>query len=667
MTTLTVDQLEMPAVTIGPENPLPRFRAADHDTRVELDESISQKDRKYMGWETGYRVLPHRMQDNYDRVKKSRKFIKINFENEYVRAEFLPELGGRLISLRDKQSGIELLEPVIDFQPTNVALRDAWFAGGIEWNTAQMGHNYLTCSPVFATEVHGSETEPVLRLYAWERTKRFPYQIDFHLPSDSRFLFARVRIINPHNEELPMYWWTNIALPQSTDRRVIMPADSVIYNAPGGFRMVDLPMLDGRDLTYATNATFAKEYFFRIPETERPWIAYVDAGGNGLIHTSTARLRGRKMFAWGTSRGGQRWQEHLLGPEREYVEIQAGLARTQIESIPMPAGCEWTWTEAFGSMHVDPNKTHSTDWSEARTCAEKILEEMLPQNELNKLDSRLAEVTAKAPDKLIFAGDGWGSLEKLRQSESGLEQEIPPELPFPEECLGEDQSQWLSLLHDGALPERDVLDDPGCYMVQPEWQTILEESITQGKSDHWLGWLHLGVMKLENSDLQGARDAWSRSIECKPSGWAYRNLAVIEIRENNITSACDLMRKAWEIGPKITSLALEYADVLEKDDRWDDLRSFVDGLSEALRNSERMLIVSAKLALHFGDLGGVDTILNHDFASIREGEFILTDLWFAWQTKLISEKEGVPITDELSARVRKELTPPLRIDLRTAG
>ncbi len=661
MTTLSIEQMTMPAVRLGPENPLPVFRDADPDMKVTCDDTVPESDRTYMGWECSNRVLPYRMQDSYGREKTPRKFVSVVLENEHLRTVVLPEIGGRLISLVDKKSGIELLEPVTDFQPANIALRNAWIAGGVEWNTAQLGHHYLTCGPMFAAKVNGLNGEPVLRLYAWERTKRFPYQIDLHLPSNSRFLFVRVRIVNPHDEVLPMYWWTNIGVPESADRRTIAPADSAIYNYPGGLGVMPLPTLDGRDVTYPTNNTYAKEFFFRIEPAQRPWVASLDSCGRGLIHASTALLRGRKMFVWGTGPGGQRWQEHLLGPGRAYLETQAGLARTQLESLPMPANSEWAWTEAFGLMQADPVKAHSADWQEAREAVAAELETMLPHSEMDELSARFAEVAVTPPEEILSAGEGWGSLEALRAGK------MLPEMPFPEDCIGQDQGLWLSLLREGSLPERDPTEGPGDFLVQPEWQALLAESIAEGRSDHWLGWLHLGVMKMEAFDADGAGEAWRKSIERKPTAWAYRNLAVLQNRAGDVDAARDLHRQAWETGPQTAALAVEFAALLQKAERWDDLREFIANLQEPIKSHERILLTRAKLALRYDDLTEVESILSHDFATIREGEVILTDLWFAWQAKLISEREGVPVDEELLARVRRELTPPRRLDMRTAG
>ena len=662
MTSLVIEKITLPAAELGPENPLPYFRHVDPDSKFTIDESVPVEDRQYMGWRTSFRVLPHRMQDSYGRKLSDRQYLAVILENEHLRAEFIPEIGGRLTSLIHKKTGVELLEPVKHFQPANVALRNAWIAGGVEWNTAQLGHHYLTCAPMFAAKVTGVHNEPVLRMYAWERTKRFPYQLDFHLPPGSEFLYIRVRIINSHDEEMPMYWWSNIAVPQSHDRRVLASAQRAVTNAPGGFAMVELPNVEDVDVSYPTNIPYSREYFFRIDDGQRPWAASLDKDGRGLIHTSTPRLRGRKMFVWGVNRGGQRWQEYLLGRDRAYVEIQGGLARTQLESIPMPGKAQWDWTEAYGLMQLSPSQAHCKSWTDAVDAVDVELEKMLPNGEVTALDREFAAVTTRPPEEIIFAGEGWGSLEAARNPSSVIE-----ELPFAKQYLTIDQMPWLTLLDEGYLPEREPEEGPGHFMVQPEWRAQLEESIECGKSDHWLGWLHLGVMRLENLDPDGARAAWIRSIEHKPTSWAYRNLSVLASRENDIDAACDYLKRAWDTGPQEISLALEYANILERHERWDDLRTLLSGLPDQMSRHERMLIVAAKLALHFNELSEVEQILTNDFASIREGEVTLTDLWFTLQAKRISVSENIPFTDELMARVRRELIPPQRLDQRMAG
>src|SRR5262249_50043390 len=161
--------------------------------------------------------------------------------------------------------------------------------------------------------------------YEWERMRQVPYQLDFYLPDKSPVLFVFARIINPHDTDVPMYWWSNIAVPESVDTRVIVPAESAYrFDYRRTIEILPVPQFDGVDRTYSTNTTRAIDYFFHINDERRHWIAALDRSGAGLAQFSTSRLQGRKLFLWGRGRGGTHWQNFLSERGSPYIEIQAG-------------------------------------------------------------------------------------------------------------------------------------------------------------------------------------------------------------------------------------------------------------------------------------------------------------------------------------------------------
>jgi tetratricopeptide (TPR) repeat protein len=665
MAELRIEPYEIPAADLGPENPLPVFRGPDENGGQGVDDSVPQEDRRYMGWRTAFRVLPYRMQDNYNRKKKPRAFRAAVLENEYLRATFLPELGGRLVSLVWKPEERELLDRNPVFQPANLALRNAWISGGIEWNAGGVpGHHYLTCSPVFAARATSPGDERVLRIYEWERVKCFPWQIDFHLPPRSPFLFAHVHLINPHDHEIAMYWWTNMAVEEKPGARVLFPADTAIGFCDSGLGLVQLPMVRGRDASYATNVPFAQEMFSRIAETQRRWVTCLDEHGRGLFQTSTDLLRGRKLFCWGMNSGGRRWQEFLSEPGWAYIEIQAGLARTQLECLPMPARTTWAWTEAFGLLEADPAKVHSNNWSEAWHEADAKIEALLPRARIEALHAQFEETAQQAPLEILHRGSGWGALERKRARSHGEPEPITASTPYNEEDLSNEQEPWNSFLDSGVMPESDPAEDPGPPMVQPEWRALLEAALHEGRGDHWRSWHHLGIMRLEAADADGAREAWERSIRLRPSGWALRNLAVLAKRAGDKQAERDYLCRAWETGPKITPLAIEYANVLVAAKDYEALGVLIESLPEDMRGNERIRIISAQAALDRGQFDEVEQLFDHEFATNREGEVTLTDLWFAVHEKRLAAKENLPIDEAFRRRVRKEFPPPRSIDFR---
>uniref|UniRef100_UPI000AA09FD9 DUF5107 domain-containing protein n=1 Tax=Kitasatospora sp. MY 5-36 TaxID=1678027 RepID=UPI000AA09FD9 len=311
-------------------------------------------------------LLPYTRQSGYDRVRTERELPCVVLENETLTATFLPSLGGRLWSLLHRPTGRELLHRNRILQPANLALRDAWLAGGVEWNLGATGHWPLTCEPLHAVRVRAPDGTPVLRMYAFERLRRLVLRMDSWLPAGSPVLYVHVAVHNPAPSETPVYWWSNIAVPQDRDVRVLGPADHAFHcDYVSDLRRVAFPEADGADRSYPGRAARAADYFLDLPGGERPWIAALDGTGAGLVQTSTARLCGRKLFCWGTGTGGRHWQEWLSGPDSAYLEIQAGLARTQLEHLAMPAGATWSWTEAYGLLQADPTAVHGS-WDVAR-------------------------------------------------------------------------------------------------------------------------------------------------------------------------------------------------------------------------------------------------------------------------------------------------------------
>ncbi|MFN8569311.1 MAG: DUF5107 domain-containing protein [Kouleothrix sp.] len=673
MTDLRVELLTIPGAPLGDENPLPFFRDPQQDLPARALPSMAPEQCEHFGVQAGFRVLPYRMQDSYTRARRPLTFHALVLENAYLSATFLPELGGRLYSLRYLPGGRELLARNPVFQPANLAIRNAWFSGGIEWNISQFGHTFGTCAPLFAAAIQGPAGEPGLRLYEFERCKRLLWQIDCYLPPDSPLLIVYTRIVNPNDSPAWMYWWTNIAVPEAPDVRVLAAADQVLYLDDfrtlsfGAAEMPVLPSLPERDASYATNFPFANEYFFQCNQAAMPWQAALDRQGTGLFEASTPQLGYRKLFCWGTHAGGRRWQEFLSEPGHPYIEIQAGLAPTQLHSQPMPPQAVWDWTQVFGYLAADPEQTHSPDWPTARRSTQHAIEALIAPARLAAIEAGCRLRADAPPRELLHTGAGWGALELARRAAAGSAG-WPGAFVFPPATLGREQARWLALLHDGRLPEQSAQLPPGEWMTQPEWATLLTASLANPANRNWYALLHAGVIALECGDEPGAELAWIESIAQVPSAWAYRNLAVLACRRGHTRPALGYYGLAWDLavagGDPPAGLAHEYLQLLCAEHQFDLARVVYLQLPEQQRNHDRIRIVRGRMALALGDLATVEQVLEYEYADIREGESELTDLWFELWARREAATQGRPLDATLRAEVELRHPPPQRIDYR---
>lgn len=229
-------------------------------------------------------------------------------ENDHLKAVFLPEYGGRLWELWDKNTGKNLLYTNDVLRFSNLAIRNAWFSGGVEWNISLIGHTPFTTEPLYTAVTKTEAGAPVLRFYEYERIRKVPYQMDFWLKEEDRFLNCRMRIVNESDQVVPMYWWSNIAVPEYEGGHVTVPARKAFTNSEGGVYKVDIPMVNGVDVTDYKKIPRSVDYFFDLDEDKPKYIANMDGKGYGLLHVSTRRLGSRKLFSWGNSQASDHWQ-----------------------------------------------------------------------------------------------------------------------------------------------------------------------------------------------------------------------------------------------------------------------------------------------------------------------------------------------------------------------
>ena len=617
MTTLDIRSIVFAMPHRRPENPLPPLRLLG-DLHDDIDGTgLDEEMARNLRYGHVSSVLPYLLQDDYSRELVPRETTVAILENSYLRAMVLLEFGGRLWSLQDKVAGRELLYNNDRIQLGNLGLRNAWFPGGVEWNLGTTGHTALTCSPVHAASLGFPDGTPGLRIYEWERMRELVYQVDFRLGPRSRRLAVDIKVTNPNAHAVPVYWWSNVAVASSLGTRVVVPSHSAFeFTYARRLRRVPVPRPGGADLTYPLAAPRTADHFFELDPGRLPWIAAVDAAGIGLLQVSSGRLRGRKLFTWGNSSGGRRWQEFLTGSTESYFEVQGGLTRTQLEHVPLGPGDSWSWTEVYGPVAVPAEAVHG-EWADAVECLGPAVAEAQAESVLSgdaRADDRQGE--------RVHTGSGWGALESLRR-EMAREPPSPViDRLFPRSSLGDDQESWIALLETGTLPS----GTPRSYVVGRSWSGLVEAA-----ADSAASMLHRGVVRWSAGHREAAVGAWEAACALEPDSWlALRNLAAASSLMGEPARSAEQYLRALDLMPDLPQLRVEAIEALIAADR----------LAEAIALAQtappssfagRFRFLEARAAVLHGDNGRAESILagGLEIADLREGEVSLSDLWLA--------------------------------------
>ena len=198
-------------------------------------------------------------------------------------------------------------------------------------------------------------------------------------------------------------------------------------------------------------------------------------------------------------------------------------------------------------------------------------------------------------------------------------------------------------------------------MVQDEWRQMLADALATNRGDHWLSWLHLGVMHHHAGDFAPARQAWETSLARHPSAWALRNLALMDKNPG-------LWLQAHQLAPAVIPLALETVQALLDAARPADAIQVVVQLAPAARAHGRIRALEARAALDLGQWRHAETILQDNLVvpDLREGELSLSELWYAVESQRLVESLRVPLDASIIERVRRECAVPTHLDFRAA-
>lgn len=84
----------LPAADLGNESPMPDIKNVSYiHAGFKTTNRVSRGEKKHLGKGMIQTILPYKMQNGYNRVKKPREFNAISVENNHIRAVFCRSLG----------------------------------------------------------------------------------------------------------------------------------------------------------------------------------------------------------------------------------------------------------------------------------------------------------------------------------------------------------------------------------------------------------------------------------------------------------------------------------------------------------------------------------------------------------------------------------------------
>ena len=159
-------------------------------------------------------------------VQKSWKIVEL--ENDYIKVQIMPEIGGKIWTAIDKKNGKPFLydNGVVKFR--DIAMRGPWTSGGIEANFGIIGHTPTVATPVdYLTRTNADGSASCI-ISNFDLLTRSRWMLEIRLPKDKAYFITHANWHNTSSVTEPYYSWMNLAVKVSDSLHFIDPGTHYI-------------------------------------------------------------------------------------------------------------------------------------------------------------------------------------------------------------------------------------------------------------------------------------------------------------------------------------------------------------------------------------------------------------------------------------------------------
>ncbi|WP_405108749.1 DUF5107 domain-containing protein [Paenibacillus sp. FSL K6-1217] len=288
--------------------------------------------RVYQG--SSGRVYPHPVIESISDVKRDRTYKLIVLENEYLRIEIMPELGGRIYRALDKTNNYDFIYYNRVIKPALVGLAGPWISGGIEFNWPQH-HRPNTFGPVeykYGSAADGSATvwvSEIDRMYGTKVTAAF------RLYPGRAYLEVQAQCYNRTPQPQTFLWWANPAVAVNDQTQSVFPPDVTAVFDHGKRDVSRFPIATGTyyKQDYSEGVDISRYKNIPVPtsymayKSDYNFVGGYDHGVRaGLLHVANHHISpGKKQWTWGNGKFGQAWDRQLTDEDGPYIELMTGV------------------------------------------------------------------------------------------------------------------------------------------------------------------------------------------------------------------------------------------------------------------------------------------------------------------------------------------------------
>lgn len=428
-----------------------------------------------------------------------------------------------------------------------------------------------------------------------------------------------------------MYWWSNIATPEFKGGRLIVDANEAFSNVEGtGIRKTSIPVVeDGTDVSFYENIRHTIDYFFDVKPRSNKFIAKVNKEGRGLLQLSSSRLQGRKLFTWGHLKGSRHWQDILTDKAGDYIEIQAGLGKTQYECIPMPPKTSWSWVEVYTAADV-PSEMVNGDYRALVNYINEKVKDTLSSDILDKVCEDTDKSISLKKGETVYTATGYGYVKNK------IDGGAPKHLDF---TLCEESEKYLSLCEKGEFYFDIYGDVP---FAQEKYQIEALKKLVEEKTSNWAVYYELAVYEAYSKNYEKAQKLCAESM-VYDNNYLNNHLMAFIIHNAKGKNAFYFAEKSVKLCNDNYSVAESVINLFMQTGNYKEAMEIYELLDESIKFTPRLRMYLSMCYLKIGNAQTAEDILYEngglDVPDYREGEKFLNNLYKGIRMAKYGEKE----------------------------
>lgn len=285
------------------------------------------------------RLYPLPFSDSISDEKQDVAYDIITLENEYIKTQVAPELGGKILRGLDKVANYDFIYYNEVVKPALVGLAGPWISGGIEFNWPQHHRptTFMTLEAFVEENKDGSKTVWTGEVDPFCRMKGMA---GITVEPGRSYIKAKVKVYNRTEQKQIFMWWANLAVPANETYRTIFPPDVEWVNDHDRRCVMSWPVAKGinhsaRPFDFGEGTDISMYDAIKVPssflvsqgQSDMDFVAGYDGGKQTGIATIANHYisPGKKMWHWGKGDFGDMWCSNLTDENGPYIELMTGV------------------------------------------------------------------------------------------------------------------------------------------------------------------------------------------------------------------------------------------------------------------------------------------------------------------------------------------------------